>query len=201
MLFRSTRYPGFLFRKKTAENQNTLKWITADEKDFDRFEVQRSGDAKVFETIGVVFGQTVNGEPVSGQTVYTGMPDTGALSTYTFTDLTPGASNYYRLKMVDRDASFEYSRIISIGNSSEQAVVGSFYPNPSNGKVFVDVNAVESGSWTLTITDVAGKIIGKQVHQLQKGMNKISVYGLSTGLNLVRFEHGQFSEVRKVLRE
>jgi hypothetical protein len=35
--------------KKTAENQNALKWITADEKDFDRFEIQRSEDAKSFD--------------------------------------------------------------------------------------------------------------------------------------------------------
>ena len=192
--------------KKIAENQNLLKWITADEKDFDRFEVQRSEDAKVFETIGRVLGQKVNletnmGEPVNGQTVNGGTPNNGALSTYTFTDLTTGASNYYRLKMVDIDGSFDYSRIISIENSSEQAVVGSFYPNPSNGNVFVDVYAVESGSWTLTITDVGGRIIGTQVHDLQKGMNKIDLNHLSPGLNLVRFEHGAFSDVRKLIRE
>jgi surface protein len=192
--------------KKTAKNQNLLKWITADEKDFDRFEIQRSGDAKAFETIGRVLGQGAGGDAVNGQTVNAGMPNTGALSTYTFTDLTPGASNYYRLKMVDRaangvDGSFQYSRIISMENSAEQAVVGSFYPNPSNGKVFVDVYAMESGSWTLTVTDAAGKILGTQVRDLKMGMNKISVHGLSTGLNLVRFAHGQFSEVRKVVRE
>ncbi|WP_149243962.1 BspA family leucine-rich repeat surface protein [Dyadobacter sp. 32] len=185
--------------KKNAENKNTLKWITADEKDFDRFEIQRSGDAKVFETVGVVQGQGAEGlgsEASRSQ----------VLSTYTFTDPAAGASNYYRLKMVDRaangvDDSFEYSRIISIANSAEQAVVGSFYPNPSNGKVFVDVYAVESGSWTLTVTDPAGKIIGTQVRDLKMGMNKISVHGLSTGLNLVRFAHGQFSEVRKLITE
>jgi len=113
----------------------------------------------------------------------------------------PGASNYYRLKMVDRDGSFDYSRIISIANSAEQAVVGSFYPNPSNGKVFVDVYAVESGSWTLTITDAAGKVIGAQVYELKHGMNKIGLDQLSPGLNLVRFEHGSFSEVKKLISE
>jgi trimeric autotransporter adhesin len=172
--------------KKTAENKNALKWITADEKDFDRFEVQRSSDARSFETIGVIVEHRMDGQ---------------TLTTYEFTDVLPGTSNYYRLKMVDRNASFQYSRIISIENSVEQAVVGSFYPNPSNGKVFVDVYAVESGSWTLTIIDPSGKIISTRVHDLKKGMNKIIVHGLSTGLNLVRFEHGRYSEVRKVLRE
>jgi hypothetical protein len=178
--------------KSDGKNQNLLKWITADEKDFDRFEVQRSSDARSFETIGVVFGQKVKGEEVN---------ESGILNTYTFTDLTAGPSNYYRLKMRDKDGSFDYSRIISIENSAEQAVVGSFYPNPSNGKVFVDVYAVESGSWTLTVIEPSGKIIGTRVHDLKKGMKKISVHGLSTGLNLVRFEHGQYSEVRKLVTE
>ena len=65
----------------------------------------------------------------------------------------------------------------------------------------MNVYAVESGSWTLTLTDAAGKIIGTEVHELKMGMNKISVHGLSTGLNLIRFAHGRFSEVRKVVRE
>lgn len=177
--------------KKTAENQNTLKWITADEKDFNRFEIQRSSDAKSFETIGSVLGQKVNDSGINA----------GTLNAYAFTDLTPGASNYYRLKMVDIDGSFDYSRIISINNSAEQAVVGSFYPNPSSGKVFVDVYAVESGSWTLTIIDASGKIIGTELYELQRGMNKIGMNRLSSGVNLVRFEHGLFSEVRKLVRE
>jgi hypothetical protein len=148
----------------------------------------------------------INGEEVNG-----GVPPSGTLNAYTFTDPTPGPSNYYRLKMVDRptgmpernhsDGLFVYSRIISLENSSENAVVGSFYPNPSNGKVFVDVYAVESGSWTLTITDAGGNTMGTQVHELQKGMNKISLNQLSSGMNLVRFEHGSFSEVRKLTRE
>ncbi len=177
--------------KKTAENQNTLKWITADEKDFDRFEVQRSSDARSFETIGVVVEQRMDGH---------------ALTTYEFTDFLPGTSNYYRLKMVDRaangvDGSFQYSRIISIENSAEQAVVGSFYPNPSNGKVFVDVYALESGSWTLTLTDAAGRAIDTQVHHLKMGINKIALSRLKPGVNLVCFEHGQISEVRKLISE
>ncbi|MEO6286640.1 MAG: BspA family leucine-rich repeat surface protein [Dyadobacter sp.] len=191
----------FFSGKKTAENQNALKWITADEKNFDRFEIQRSSDARSFETIGIVLGQTGNGEAVHG----------GTLNAYNFTDPTPGPSNYYRLKMVDRstgtpeqdhrDAPFAYSRIISMENSSENAVVGNFYPNPSNEKVFVDVYAVESGSWTLTIINAGGKTIGTQVHDLQKGMNKVSLNQVPPGITLVRFEQGLFSEVRKLIRE
>ena len=196
--------------KKTAENKNTLKWITADEKDFDRFEIQRSSDVKSFEKIGVVLGHgakgmgNLDGTPPDQSSMVNGQTEQSAtqtLNAYTFTDPMPGASNYYRLKMMDFDGSFQYSRIISIENSAEQAVVGSFYPNPSNGKVFVDVYAVESGSWTLTLTDAAGRAIDTQVHHLKMGMNKIGLNRLSPGMNLVRFEYRQFSEVRKLISE
>lgn len=144
--------------------------------------------------MGVVSGQKVTNELVNDQVKQ-------ALHAYTFTDNAPVASNYYRLKMVDLDGTFKYSRIISIENSEERAVVGSFYPNPTSGKVFMDVFAMERGRWTVTIFDAGGTSVGIEVYDLQKGMNKISLNRLSPGMNLVRFDHGLFSEVRKVIRE
>ena len=180
--------------KKMNDNQNKLQWITADEKDFDRFDIQRSADANNFETIGTLSGLTIANETVSN-------PVGQGLRTYTFTDKFPVTSNYYRLKMLDLDGTFKYSRIISIKNLAERAVVGSFYPNPASGQVFIDVFAVESARWTLIVFDAGGKRVGTQIRDLQKGMNKISIDSLQLGINLVRFEHGLFSEVRKVIGE
>ena len=64
----------------------------------------------------------------------------------------------------------------------------------------MDVFAVESGKWTVTVFNAGGKPVGTQARDLQKGMNKISIDSLPSGMNLVRFEHGLFSEVRKVVR-
>jgi surface protein len=46
--------------KKTVENQTILTWVTAEEKDFDYFEIQRASDAKSFEKIGKIKGETEN---------------------------------------------------------------------------------------------------------------------------------------------
>lgn len=178
--------------QKDNENQNVLKWATADERDFDRFEVQRSEDALSFEKIGEVYGIAAN--------IGSAAQSTPALAEYDFTDRSPGFSNYYRLKMLDRDGSFEYSRIIVIENAGEQAV-GSFYPNPSSGKVWVDVNALESGRWTLTVVDASGKNIVRRTYDLQKGKNTISLEHFADGVNLVRFEYGRLSEIRKLIRK
>lgn len=176
--------------KKTADNQNLLKWFTTEEKDFDRFEVQRSGDAKAFETIASVDGATAT---------------RAALNSYEFTDNQAKNINYYRLKMVDTDGTFDYSKIISINSfgqgSDEQQIVGSFYPNPSSGQVYVDLYAIENDDWKITVLDANWRIIHSENRTLQKGMNKIALDDLSSGLNLVRFENKKFNTVRKIVRK
>jgi surface protein len=180
--------------QKNSENQNVLKWTTVSEKDFDHFEVQRSADARSFEKIGVVYGKT------------TGTTHPSTLVEYSFTDRPTGFTNYYRLKMIDRaanglDGSFAYSRILSIKNEGAQTVVGSFYPNPSSGIVSVDVNTLESGLWVMTVFDASGKNIYKRTYDLHKGKNTISLELFAVGINLVRFEYGWFSEVRKLIKK
>ncbi len=179
--------------QKNNENQNVLKWTTAGESDFERFEVQRSEDAVSFEKIGDVYGKAAN--------MSAGPQSVPALAEYVFTDWSPGYFNYYRLKMIDLDGSYAYSRILAIENAGEQAFVGSFYPNPSSGKVRVDVSAPESGRWTLTVFDISGKSIAKRSYDLRKGKNTITLEHLAEGINLVRFEHGRFSEVRRLIRD
>lgn len=172
---------------KSADYQTTLKWITADERDFDRFEVQRSADAKSFETIGIVAGAAGN----------------SALTSYEFTDNEAKGALYYRLKMIDTDKTFTYSKVIYIRNAGSegnaQTIAGPFYPNPSPGAAEIDLYAVETGNWVITIMDKTGKPIRSENKILQKGMNKVGIGNLASGLNLVRFENGKETIVRKLV--
>ena len=181
--------------QRNNENQSVLKWATADERNFDRFEIQRSSNAVLFQTIGEVQGQRESYGPSSGSA------QNQLLNSYTFIDPAPVSAHYYRLRMVDRDGSFEYSRIIFIDNQAAKPLVGPFYPNPSSGKVLVDVDALESGRWKLTVVDANGKSIETRTYDLKKGKNTISLENFAPGINLVRFESSQFSQVRKLVRE
>ncbi len=71
-----------------------LKWNTADERNTDHFKILHSNDGSRFESIGQV------------QAIGAGN------NHYTFTDLQPQHSNYYRLHMVDKDGQAVYSNII-----------------------------------------------------------------------------------------
>ncbi|MCF2486755.1 choice-of-anchor D domain-containing protein [Dyadobacter sp. CY347] len=175
--------------KKSAENENTLKWVTSDEKNFDRFEVQSSADARSFQTIGNVTGSE---------------SQSTSFSEYQFVDQNIWSTSYYRLKMIDKDATFSYSKVIVVsdhGSAEEISVVGKIYPNPSIGDVFVDVMAVKPETWHITILDVTGRIIFTENRDLQTGINKIKLQTPSSGLNLIKFENGKESVVRKLVKE
>ena len=177
--------------RKTAENQNTLAWVTADEKEFGYFEIQRSSDAKSFEAIGRVNG-TEN--------------KNSSLNSYKFIDNLARGYNYYRLKMVDRaangrDGSYELSKIISIENSSENTVVGNLYPNPATEIVYVDIYTEKAENWNITLVGLNGKEIYTKTRSLQKGMNTITLDNPGKGVRLMHFDNGKIQVVRKLVSE
>lgn len=105
------------FEGDTQENVIVLKWSTAWEEQNQGFEIQRSINAVNFETVGYVDGKT---------TVKT-------RSDYSFkdTDVHPGQTYYFRLKQLDLDESFEFSRIIAI--NADPGKDSYIFPNPSTG--------------------------------------------------------------------
>lgn len=105
------------FRGKSDNNRSRLSWATATEINSDYFDVERSVDLKQFTSLGRV---TAAGESRQQKE-------------YSFLDEAPlPGVNYYRLKQVDKDGSFEYSKIIALNPQSgiPQLAV---YPNPSDG--------------------------------------------------------------------
>lgn len=172
--------------KSTGKPGNVLQWITADEIDFDHFAIERSADARSFETIGSVKNKAEN-------------KSTGVLSSYRFEDLNPAGMLYYRIKMVDTDGSFEYSKIISIQNPEKIGAVGSFYPNPAATESTIEIYASEKSEWEITTTDNAGNRLHSQKSTLKPGINKLQMKMLQPGLNLFHFRNGQKIQVRKVI--
>ncbi len=110
------RLVSFLARNQNG--LNILTWQTSSETNNSGFDIEKSADAKTFEKIGFVDG--------SG--------DSRENRIYHFTDLAPFTTTYYRLKQMDYDGKFEYSRIISVKN--DYAGI-SIYPNPAGNQFFV----------------------------------------------------------------
>ncbi|WP_460914749.1 hypothetical protein [Spirosoma areae] len=87
------------FSGQVVKDQVELVWETSLEQNSDRFEVERSADARSFERIGSLRSE---GFSTSRQV-------------YTFWDETPQRGiNYYRLRQVDQDATVDYSKVIAV---------------------------------------------------------------------------------------
>jgi hypothetical protein len=176
--------------KSSGTTQATLSWVTADEQDFFAFEIQKSTDGKNFEKVGEIAAKQANGS---------------YLNTYTFIDhYAQEAAIYYRLKMIDTDKSFIYSRIISINNNEpETGVVGEFYPNPVlTENVSIDIVATEPGRWKINAVDILGTERHMGEKELTAGENKVSIpaQSIKTGINLIRFENNGKSFIRRIIR-
>ncbi len=96
-----------------------LRWHAEIEENFSHYEIERSDDGRSFYDI-----KTING---------TG--NTSAGIWYTYTDKTSSQLNYYRLKIVDLDGSFEYSKIINISTDCDDDLNIDLYPNPSSNNL------------------------------------------------------------------
>ena len=105
------------FAATAQANGIGLGWATAQEKNNDRFEVQRSATGEAFETVGTVKGQG----------------NSSSAHAYAFADTHPLAGlAYYRLRQVDHYGSSAFSAVAAVRWDRDRGLA---YPNPSNGSV------------------------------------------------------------------
>ncbi len=140
-----------------------LYWDSDNETDMDRFELERSSNGKDFERVAAIKATNKPG-----------------INHYSYDDGNTGSGRvYYRLKIVDRDGTYRYSRIISFalpaGNFSF-----SLSPNPAaNGYAQLQINAaVSDAKAMIQITDAAGRMIGKKNAAISRGYNSMLLPGI-----------------------
>jgi hypothetical protein len=153
-----------------------LNWQTSSETNSDRFAIERSPDGKKWMNIGNV---TANG-------------DMNTSSWYSFPDKKPmDGENLYRLKMIDRDGSFTFSRIQSVDFDAQI----SFYPNPV--KDLLKIKGATTGK--VQLINNAGKVVFSSGNIPTEGIDMVN---LSAGVYLIRITHKDGSStVRKVVKQ
>lgn len=152
---------------------NVLRWQTTSETNNDRFEIERSQNGINFQIIG---------EYISGAGT------TSESNSYTFNDGNYNAGvNYYRLKQVDTDGTFVFSRILAIKNDAIVAL----YPNPVRNEVFLDT---QEKKFNYEIINIAGRVVKKGISKSKTG---ISTSDLPTGVYFISYEDQIFRFVKE----
>ena len=155
----------------TAAKENKsaiLNWVTTEEVNSDRFEIQRSVSGKDWNTIGNVDSHH----------------ESVVVQKYSFVDESPvKGQNLYRLKMVDRDNTFAYSRIQSVSFEGIAAADLSVYPNPSTDKLFIRDNGTVK---EVLINNLNGNAVYHAPASFSAGNGQIDLTGLPQGMYIVK---------------
>lgn len=144
-----------------------LTWQTSFETNNDYFEIQRSSNAKVYETIGRIKGQGT----------------ARTLNEYSFVDTNkPDIINYYRLKQVDFDGKVHFSKIISVNSQEgyQQSASLSVWPIPATESLTISLSSGQTIS-EMTIYSIHGQRMVSSI----KPQQKVDVSGLTAGVYLI----------------
>jgi hypothetical protein len=147
------------FNIRQIETKAVLQWSTSEEVNASHFDVEHSRDGKVFSLAGTVSANELNRKyQFIDNNIFTG-------------------TKYYRLKMVDLDHSFAYSRIVSIALISDKKQPN-LYPNPASDVIKLNTDGLENVK-KIFIYNINGTLIS----QLSKiDSNEINVSDLSSGM-------------------
>jgi hypothetical protein len=108
------------FKGKQERTKNILEWKVTQELELSRYEIERQTNTGEFLKIGIVAAR-----------------GSAALTHYQFVDEQPRRGNhFYRLKMIDRDGSFQYSNVVLLTNKLSSFSY-SVYPNPAIHQLYV----------------------------------------------------------------
>ena len=169
------------------KGKNLLQWKTATESNSDYFSIERSSDGQHFEAIGKVTA--------------TGFSTT--IMNYNFTDATPlTGMNYYRLVMVDKDNSKEYSNTVSVLNRAAQSLnIAAAQLSTGKNNMSLTVNSTQNQKANVMVFDQNGRMMLNEATILQKGGNIINknISSISRGIYYVKLSTADEMAVKNIL--
>ena len=159
--------------RRTDINTVFLKWKTTNELNSIGFDVERSlGNTSQFVKVAFV----------------PALADGSLIKNYGLTDPNSFAgTSYYRLKQIDIDSQFSYSKTIAIGNKGAQESL-TLYPNPARNIVYLKIVSQTSGNERILLYDANGKVVNRQTGFIQKGssLQQMNISSLAKGMYFIR---------------
>jgi photosystem II stability/assembly factor-like uncharacterized protein len=181
------------FSASVVNDEIILNWTTATELNNSGFDIERSYDNNQFDKIGFV--------PGFGTTTET--------KSYSFTIEKPVAGiQYYRLRQVDFDGTYEYSNSIEVeGPVPANFVLNQNHPNPFNPSTAITFSLPVESNVKIRLYNMLGEEVAEIVNQnFQAGSHKADFIanGLSSGayiymIDAVGVDGRQFVENKKMI--
>lgn len=168
------------FDAKTTISGNQLNWKTSDEKNFSHFEIERSSEGAVFDTIGKLVA----------------IGNSSELNEYQFIDNNLKTNNnYYRLKQIDLDGKFDYSKILFVKTNAESNQI--VYPNPAID--YVSIENMDGKIMTIRLIDNFGRAVISQVTSTES-IIKLPINDLKPGSYFIQIENQNQMISQKIIK-
>lgn len=146
------------FRGAWDQNNVKLQWFTTNETSTREFIVQNSSDGIHFYNTGTLKAASTTGK-----------------NSYQFIHTNPSEGiQFYRLKMMDIDGQYTFSKVIRI-NSKDKNVVLKIYPNPVTENLHLKIVSAQAERTLLSITDASGKLVYQKSLSVNAGTTLYSV--------------------------
>ncbi|MBX9850194.1 MAG: T9SS type A sorting domain-containing protein, partial [Cytophagaceae bacterium] len=179
------------FDAEYANGITELKWTTVSEINSDRFEIERSTDGINFSAL---FSVKANG-------------NTSSISNYFAKDENPlpGVS-YYRLKMVDQNGQFTYSKIAEVITAGGNIFITEIYPNPMLSELVITFfNKIEQNVCIELFTILGEEVYKKELPVSTIGINilKFNLENFASGTYLLKVtgKYDNSSVIQKVVKQ
>ncbi len=166
-----------------------LDWQTSNEENTAYYVVERNTGNNQFDSIGHV---TANSQATG--------------STYHFTDNNAPQVNeiQYRLRMVDMDGNFTYSKVVVVAGAALPAQAINLAPNPSHTTATLYLQAETSGTVQISLWSLAGERVQVQTNAVSKGQNALAIESigrLAKGMYVVKMVSGNQTASTKLIVE
>lgn len=138
-----------------------LNWNTTNEINCQNYQIERSID-------GVNFAAIVVANALGNATNNYNYVDENALKIKT-------SKIYYRLKQVDKDSKFSYSKVVAVNTNSNYLFDASLLENPVRNSVQLVINAKKDALIEVSVLNMQGQTVYLKNASLINGSNKVNI--------------------------
>jgi hypothetical protein len=154
------------FTSLTVAN-NELKWTVADKDNFSHYEIEKSTDGINFSLIGHTTKET-------------------------FSDPSITDNQFYRVKAVETNGKFVYSRTVRLSNAAKKKVT----VNQSNGRTQVSFYSEAAAKGGLEVYGTNGQLLFQMSKQVLRGWNTSELNLTAPGVYIIKTPAGTVKYVK-----
>jgi hypothetical protein len=160
------------FDAQAYEGYNQLNWQTGVESDNEYFELERSNDAQQYKSIVRLNAKGNNNNEYSFQDHYQWSGDV-----------------FYRLKMIQKNGSKRYSKVIRMVAKNKTLATSFIYPNPSKTSIIVSLKAASLIGSKARLIDPKGLVL--QEIEIKTVLQTIDIAPYPNGNYLLSLDNGE----------